>query len=227
MSVGVSARVCRALPVVTLGMLALWVSPARAVDKDAQVWVPITARIKLADRWKLYLEGQQRMGGNGMRQEVIRSAIGYYLKPYWGLYLGYGWNPSFNDFRNENRVYQESLFDQHFGDLRLINRTRLEQRFIEDAQGVAIRLRHMIKVLYPLEHTHHLFFSAYDEPFADLNNVTNGPRAGFDQNRAYVGFRYQVTHAVGVELAYMNQFQNKTTEDISSNNAVVSLDFSL
>ena len=85
----------------------------------------------------------------------------------------------------------------------------------------------MIKVLYPLEHTHHLFFSAYDEPFADLNNVTNGPRAGFDQNRAYVGFRYQVTHAVGVELAYMNQFQNKTTEDISSNNAVVSLDFSL
>ena len=60
------------------------------------------------------------MGGNGMRQEVIRSAIGYYLKPYWGLYLGYGWNPSFNDFRNENRVYQESLFDQHFGDLRLI-----------------------------------------------------------------------------------------------------------
>ena len=209
--------------------LLLWPPPACAVE-DGQVWVPIQARIKLDDRWKLWLEGQQRIGGNGMRQELIRAAIGYHVKPWWGLYLGYGWTPSFNDFRNENRIYQESLLDNHLGDLRIVNRTRLEQRFIEDIQGVSIRMRHMLRMTYPLERSHHWYLAAYDEPFVTFSDrLPGGPVGGFDQNRAYAGIRYQFTKAFALELAYMNQYLNKPPgqENVSSNNAVITLDFSL
>jgi len=208
---------------------ALWASPARAAG-DAQVWVPIQARIKLNDRWKVWLEGQPRIGGNGMRQQIIRTAVGYYPTPWWGLYLGYGWQPSFNDFRNENRIYQESLVDRYLGDLRIINRTRLEERFIEDVQGVSIRLRHMLRFVYPLERSKHWFLAMQDEPFVTFNDRRpGGPFGGFDQNRAYAGIRYQFTKAFAVELAYMNQYINKPPgdENVSSNNAVVTFDFSL
>ena len=230
MSRGMSCvRMCRAFPALVLGMVTLWGSPARAVS-DAQVWVPIQARIRLNDRFRVWLEGQQRMGGNGMRQEIIRSAIGYYPKPYWGIYLGYGWQPSFNDFRNENRIYQESLFDNYVGNLRIMNRSRLEERFIEDVEGVSMRVRHQLRMTYPLERSKHWFIAAQDEPFVTLNDrLPGGPVGGFDQNRAYVGIRYQFTKAVALELGYMNQYINKPPgeENVSSNNAVVTLDLSL
>ena len=155
--------------------------------------------------------------------------LGYYPKPWWGLYLGYGWQPSFNDFRNENRIYQESLVDRYVGDLRIINRTRLEERFIEDVEGMSMRVRHMLRMVYPLERSKHWFIAGQLEPFFNLYDRTNGPVGGFDQNRAYAGIRYQFTKAVAVELGYMNQYINKPPgdENVSSNNAVVTLDFSL
>jgi hypothetical protein len=193
------------------------------------VWVPLQARIKLNDRFRLWVEAQQRMGGNGMRQEILRSAIGYYPKPYWGLYLGYGWQPKFNDFVNENRAYQESLFDNYLGKLRIMNRTRFEQRFIEDVQGVSLRLRHQLRLVHPLWNSKHWFIAAQEEPFVNFNSPTNGPVGGFDQNRAYAGIRYQMTKSVAFELGYMNQYINKPSgeENVSSNNAVVTLDLSL
>lgn len=221
-------RALRALPAIALVVLALWAPPARAAE-DGQVWVPLQARIKLNDRFRLWVEAQQRMGGNGMRQEILRSAIGYYPKPYWGLYLGYGWQPKFNDFVNENRAYQESLFDNYLGKLRIMNRTRLEQRFIEDVQGVSVRLRHQLRLVHPLWQSQHWFLAVQEEPFVNFNSPTNGPVGGFDQNRAYAGIRYQVTKAVAFELGYMNQYINKPSgeENVSSNNAVVTLDLSL
>ncbi len=216
------------MAVLVLSAGILCASPARAAE-DGQVWVPIWARIKLNDRLKLWLEGQQRIGGNGMRQELVRSAIGYYPTPHWGLYLGYGWTPSFNDFRNENRIYQESLVDNRLGELRIFNRTRLEERFIEDVPGVSMRMRHMLRMVYPLAHSQHWYVAAYDEPFVTFNDRANGPIGGFDQNRAYAGIRYQLTPAVAFELGYMNQYINKApgSENVSSNNAVVTLDLSL
>jgi hypothetical protein len=219
----------RALRAVAAVGLALATSPARA-GEDGQVWVPIQARIKVDDRFKLWLEGQQRMGGNGMRQELIRTALGYQVKPWWGLYLGYGWTPSFNEFHNESRIYQESFADNALGDLRVMNRTRLEERFIEDVQGVSVRLRHMVRVTYPLERSNHWFLAASDEPFVTLNDrLPAGPIGGFDQNRAYAGIRYRFTPAVAVELGYMHQYINRPPgqENVSSNNAVVTFDFSL
>jgi len=221
-------RALRVIPAIALVALALCASPARAVE-DGQVWVPIQARVTLNDRFKLWLEAQQRIGGNGMRQEILRSAIGYYPKVWWGLYLGYGWQPSFNDFRNENRIYQESLLTNRLGSLRVYNRTRLEERFIEDVQGVSIRMRHMLRLVHPLWQSKHWFLAAQEEPFFTFNDRTNGPIGGFDQNRAYAGIRYQMTPVVAFELGYMNQYLNKPPgdENVSSNNAVVTVDFSL
>jgi len=209
-------------------LLVLSPAPARAVTQDGQVWFLGTARITFAERFKLFLEAQPRVGGDGLRQVVLRSAVGYQFLPYWALYQGYGWTPNFNPYNDENRSYQESLFDNAFGDLRMINRTRLEERFIEGVEGVSLRLRHMLRLVYPLDEKRHWFAAVYDEPFVTLNDATNGPQSGFNQNRAYIGVRRQLSKAVAIELGYLHQYVDRPADDdVSSNNAVFWVDVSL
>jgi hypothetical protein len=203
-------------------------SPAAAVDQDGQVWIQMTGRIALNDRFKLWLEVQPRLGGDGMRQLLLRPALGYHFTPYFALYQGYAWTPTFDPFNSENRSCQESLFDNRLGDLRVINRTRFEQRFIEGVGGVSLRLRHLLRLTYPIDQGEQWLAAVSDEPFFTLNDATNGPRSGFDQNRVYLGLRRQLTRSFAVELGYLHQIVNKAADDdVSSHNAYVGLDFSL
>lgn len=226
-----TARICgrkiaRVLSAALAGV-SLLVPPARAVTQDGQVWIPITARVALPSRFRLWLEAQPRIGGDGMRMLLLRPAIGYQVLPNWSVYQGYAWTPTFNSFNSENRIYQESLFDDHWGDLRLVNRTRLEERFIDGVGGTSLRLRNMLRLTHPLDQAHHWYVALSDEPFATLNDTGGGPRSGFDQNRAFLGLRYQLTPNVAIELGYLNQYSNKRAEDVSSHNALLSLDLSL
>lgn len=214
--------------VLAAALLGLFPGPGRAVTQDGQVWFVGTARITFAERFKLFVEAQPRIGGDGLRQLLLRPAVGYQFLPYWALYQGYGWTPSFNPYNDENRVYQESLFDNALGGLRMVNRTRLEERFIEGVEGVSLRLRHMLRLMYPLDGKRNWFATFYDEAFVTLNDAGNGPQSGFDQNRAYIGMRRQLSKAVALELGYVYQYVNKPgDDDLSSNNAVVWVDVSL
>lgn len=199
--------------------------PARAVTQEGQAWFLGSARLTLPARFKLWLEVQPRIGGDGMSQLLLRPAIGYQFAPWWAFYQGYGWTPSFDPFTSENRSYQESLFDNALGDLRIVNRTRFEQRFIEDVDDVSLRLRHMLRLTYPLDRARRWFAAISDEPFVTCNDADGGPRSGFDQNRFYAGVRRQLTSSLAVEVGYLHQYVNRSAnDDLSRNNAFVWLD---
>lgn len=88
------------------------------------------------------------------------------------------------------------------------NRTRFEQRTITSSlPGTSLRWRHQLKWNYPINNR--WSFVASEELFANMNTVSWGPAAGFDQNRVFVGAGRKFTSTYRAEVGYMNQYVNK------------------
>jgi hypothetical protein len=199
------------------GLLALsstWSTPAHANETDVEAlqWFMVNATMPIAGKWKFYMEAQPRMGTDpatrdfNLRALLIRPAAGYQITDEWSLWAGYGYTPTFDPYRYENRVFQQSLHVTNVGPVKMVNRTRLEERMIQDAGQPAMRLRHYLWFQYPLPQAPKWSLIAAAEPFINLNTVTNGPIAGFDQNRLYLGVGRQLTDHLRVEVDYLNQF---------------------
>jgi hypothetical protein len=201
-------------------------APAAATDDDGQGWFLFTLQGPLPAGFRLFLEAQPRVGGDGMRQLLLRPAIGYPVTRRWSLWQGYAWTPTFEPFNGEHRSWQQSLLQFPLGPIRVVNRTRLEQRFIDGAGGVSLRARHMLRLVLPLDRRERWSLALYDEPFFTLNETGGGPATGFNQNRAYLGLARRLGENVSVELAYMAQYLRGSGDDLLSHNSVLWLDYS-
>lgn len=196
-------------------VLASLPSFAAVADAKAELeeigWFQLTATGPIVGDWRFFIEAQPRIGadadsGPKLRALIIRPAVGYQITEAWSLWLGYAYQPSFNPFRYENRAFQQSLHTTHVGPFKMVNRSRLEERMIEDAGQPAMRIRHQLWLGYPLPRWPAWSLVAAVEPFINLNTVTNGPIAGFDQNRLYLGVSRQIGKHLRVEVDYLNVF---------------------
>ena len=200
---------------------------------EALNWYQITGVGPIYGSWKFYIEAQPRIGTDpatrdtNLRTFIVRSAIGYQITEAWSLWMGYAYQPNFNPSRYENRVYQQSLYQNEIGPFKMANRTRLEERMIQDAGQPAMRILHQLWLMYPLPRWPQWGLVAADEPFINLNTVTNGPIAGFDQNRLYLGVSRQLGPHLRVEVDYLNQFVlgHDGADDTVRNGAFVLLVF--
>jgi hypothetical protein len=212
----------------TLPLLLVALAPltGSALENEGQGWFVNTARGPITGKWKLYLEAQPRVGSGGMRQLLVRPAIGYQITEAWSLWQGYAWAPSFDPDRDEQRMFQQSAVETPRGELpvHLTNRTRVEERWIEKADGVSVRLRHMLRATYPLDEAERWSRAAYDELFVTLNEPSGGPRAGFDQNRGFFGVSRKLGGHVTVEAGYLNQFID-SKPDVLRHIGVLALDY--
>jgi len=198
-------------------------------------WFQISATGPIRGNWKLFLEAQPRVGTDpakgdtNLRTLIARSAIGYQITEPWSLWAGYAYVPSFNPSRDEHRAFQQSLFVTKAGPFKMINRTRFEERLIEDAGQPALRLRHQLWFGYPLPRWPGWSLVAADEPFVNLDFVHNGPQAGFDQNRVYLGVSRQLGPSLRVEVDYVNQFVlgHGGADDLVRNGGFLQLAFAL
>src|SRR5262245_6327947 len=203
------------------------------VDVEELGWFQITATGPIRGNWKLFLEVQPRVGTDpansdtNLRALIVRSAMGYQITEPWSLWAGYGYHPSFNPSRDENRAFQQSTFVTKAGPFNMINRTRFEERFIEDAGQPALRLRHQLWLGYPLPRWPAWSLVAAEEPFVNLNTVHDGPHAGFDQNRLYLGVSRQVGPHLRVEADYLNQFVlgHRGADDLVRNGGFLQMAF--
>ncbi|HEU4407635.1 MAG TPA: DUF2490 domain-containing protein [Polyangiaceae bacterium] len=190
--------------------LACAPAPALALDHDVQSWSLFFAQGYVVPKLRWYAEVQPRFGNDVSELDrlLVRPALGYQLTPALSLWAGYAWTPLFSpEFRNEHRPFQQVLVENKLDPLFLINRTRFEQRIIEDADGVSLRLRHMVRGVVRFGDSP-LGVAVYDEVFFTLTEPTGAPRRGFDQNRAFVGPNYKFSSVVQAEIGYMNNFIN-------------------
>lgn len=187
--------------------------PAKAwaddADNELQNWDMVTLRVDAPHRLSIYAEGQARTGfglekNEGMDRLLARGALGYRVTPWMSLWQGAVWTPSYRpQFHNENRLFQQLLLENRLKKLIVINRTRLEERFIENAGATSLRFRHMVRLAYPLDKAQKWSAVTFDEYFVNLNRTPSGPRGGFDQNRLFVGINRKLTEQVNAEAGYM------------------------
>lgn len=155
---------------------------------------------------------------------MIRPSVSYTAHKYFRATLGY--DAHFIELprdRVEQRLWQQWSARWLAKPVSVSTRVRLEERFIEDIDETAVRLRLQGKLVVPIYGT---TFSAVlrNEYFTGLNDVDRGPQSGFDQNRAYVGVRTKIFKRQALEIGYQLQHIDRgAREDIS----VHQLQFSL
>jgi hypothetical protein len=208
---------------------ALEVQAGSTVNQDFRLWSPVYLTFPLSPSLSGYMEVNPRFGDDvsELDQLLLRPAIGYKLTDHLSLWQGYAWVGNYQpSFREENRVFQQLLYNRKSTFVRIVSRSRLEERFIEDADGTAVRVRTMLRAHFPLPQAPDWAIVVSDEIFVNLNTVGNGPEAGFDQNRFFVGMNHRLTEHLNMDLGYQAQALNDSQSGlINQINHIILLQF--
>ena len=193
---------------------------------DGGLWLATLAQGRLAAadsslgnfRWWLEAQARWRNEGEDLDMAFFRPALGYALSPRATAFVGYGLfdiDPAGAATHLEHRVWEQLSLNLPIEGFALSSRTRLEQRFVEDESETGDRLRQQFKAMVPLTESKATYVSIFDEGFFDLNDTDWGQRAGFRQNRAFLGLGVYLdsAHKNAIEVGYLNQWIDKTTED--------------
>jgi hypothetical protein len=162
------------------------------------------------EKFRLWLEGQGRWNEDWQHfyQGVVRAALGYSLSDRATLWVGYNFVPTQlegNPYFAQQDVFSgfRYIMPTEFGVFML--RTMLDINFIR-GDDVRYRPRQMFRYLRPFAFEERLSLVAWDEFFVRVNSTEWGGKAGFDQNRAFLGFGWSFSPEVRAELGYMNQY---------------------
>ncbi len=190
-------------------------------SQDFRLWAPVFMTMKLPSSFLAYMEVQPRFADldedGHIDQLLLRPAIGYQLTENLSIWQGYAWVGTYNQrhtppqspFFEESRIYQQILYSRKFDSFKITSRTRLEERWIEHADGTAVRFRAMLRGQYPLPMAPEWAVVAADEIFIHLNTVgVRGPQAGFDQNRFFLGVNRTFSKYFNMDVGYQNQLLN-------------------
>jgi hypothetical protein len=108
----------------------------------------------------------------------------------------------------ERRAFQQFLIENKHKKLSFVNRTRLEERWIEGTDAASVRFRHQLKASHPISNDEKWVLAGSDELFFTLRGASNGPDSGFDQNRAAIALGRKISKHVNSEIGYLNAFVN-------------------
>lgn len=160
-------------------------------------------------RWWLDAQLRLRDDTDGFNQSLIRPGLGYAVDDRNALWAGYAWVRTARlpgDEFDEHRTWQQWTYAPTAGDWSFLHRGRFEQRLVETGSDVGLRWRQFARAERRLDARWSLV--GWDEAFVHLNDTDWGARAGFDQNRAFVGFGFRrgPDARARIEIGYLNQF---------------------
>lgn len=188
-------------------------APAYASDHDEQIWTSVTGTTALSDSVDATLELHGRYTDEVSRvgQVLIRPSVTVKLPRGWSATAGYVYvrtrfaGTVAND---EHRAWEQVAYtfrqDQTTG-LSITGRTRVEQRFRPDADGVGWRLRQQLRAQLPLPGGGPVRALVWNETFVGLNTTEWDRHKGVDQVRTFIGASLPVAKGITVEPGYLNQ----------------------
>lgn len=224
------------LPLITTAVIfaafaicSLSLSPtAFAGEDDTGLWTTTTGTLKLRPNWTASLAVQTRSvdDASDLERTVLRPSISYQYAPQYKLTAGYDAHLiELPTDRIEHRAWQQWSSKWQFNPITLSARVRLEERFIEDVDDVAYRLRLGAMATVPLFDTSWRGVIR-NEYFAGLNSVDGGPQSGFDQNRSFIGVSHKLNDHISAEVGYQLQHIDRGARaDISIHQLMVNLSF--
>jgi hypothetical protein len=201
------------LPLAILGLLAG--SPAYTFAQtvtDGRVWsgLVIQGRTGAESSWRWVFDSQFRMRDGLETADLIsgRGTLSRDLTSRLSLGGGYGIAagfPAVGGSLVEHRVHQQVVWTARPRGLSLTLRTRIEQRFLEADDRVALRVRQGVRLSRPLSATSRFTVFVGDEVMAHSRSTARVAR-GFDQHRIFAGVRGTLARQAALEVGYANQY---------------------
>ena len=199
----------------------------KTTENIQQVWMGYFNQTRFSDKWggwaDLHLRTKENFTDN-FSQAIIRLGLTYYVNNNTKLTAGYArvfLFPGDNHkgiTQTEHRPWQQLQWHTPFAKTRLMQWIRLEERWrrkilndstLGEGNNFNWRLRYNIWYEVPLLKNglvpNSLSFIANDELHINFGKeiVYNY----FDQNRFFLGFKYQLSKSSNVQAGYMNVFQ--------------------
>lgn len=208
----------------TLIFLLLWLFllPAtQSAETDAGFWATANLNKPVAERWQANLQIQSRMvdGVDMLERYLLRPSLDYLVNDI--LFVSLGYDIHFvktGTDSTEQRLWQQLVVRQKSMQFKPLLRIRLEERFFDGRDDTGFRGRLLAGVSVPTGNSWIQHFVIRNEIFLNINDVRQGPKSGFDQNRFFAGFSTVLGQGFSGELGYQNQYINRASnEDLSIN----------
>lgn len=212
--------------------LVLSANLARAdTENGSALWLMSLNRFNLDDNTRVLFEFQPRIsiddpssGNDGdIRTVIYRGALGYQIDQNFSAYLGYAVIPQYEPTKTEHRIFQELFSSHDYESWKIINRFRLEERFLEGVDDTLWRIRHQLRVQKPISSCDGLSLAISDEVFLNLNDINTSATQGFDQNRLFLGVNYKFSEKLAMDFGYLNQYVERRggSSDLLAHNIFV------
>jgi hypothetical protein len=126
-------------------------STAGAADPDLQLWFPAQFIHPFGDNLSVSMQIEPRLQDDisEFSKLVYKPALNYHFNPTWAFSTGYEYIDKYHR-SNEQDIWQEGHYNKKYGDLVTGFQLRLEERFIDDMDGVIPRLRVLQHVSHPI-----------------------------------------------------------------------------
>ncbi|WP_188065255.1 DUF2490 domain-containing protein [Sphingobium sp. KCTC 72723] len=185
----------------TLPLIVL-AAPANAATSETQAWLSESVTIRADPATIVTLDSSQRAradAASGGEQFLVRGAIDHAIAP--GVQLGGGlaWLKSESD--QEMRLFQQATFTKGIWSAR----TRLEQRFFDNADTASWRLRQRVQAAVPIDSAKQWTLIAASEIMFHLNRARASDKTGLAVMRHQIGLRHPIGKGVDAQLLYMRQ----------------------
>jgi hypothetical protein len=198
-------------------------------SEDGQVWIAGSATIKLSNAWRLSEDMNARFSDdrNGLYQLQSATLLHYRLGKKVTVAGGYVHSPQYSDgdrIALERRAREQVTVDDigRIGAGKISARLRMEQRWRDNADGTAWRIRPYVKYALPLVGKTSLVLS--NETFLNLNTTAFQQQDGLDRMRNLIAINTPLLKNFTAEVGYLNQYGFvRGGEDASDHVASLSL----
>jgi Protein of unknown function (DUF2490) len=210
-----------------INCVMLCAQSSKSTEDIQQVWLGYFNQARFSNKWGMWTDLHLRTKEdftNNFSQAIIRLGLTYYLDNNTKLTAGYArvfLFPGDNHkqiTQPEHRPWQQLQWHTSFTRTRLMQWIRLEERFrskiandstLADGYNFNWRLRYNIWYEVPLVKNGvlpgSLSFIANDELHINFGKeIINNY---FDQNRFFLGLKYQAGKSSNIQFGYMNLFQ--------------------
>ncbi len=229
--VGVSYKLLQIFITLVIFTVISFLNPSFAdpyLEDDFGIWTPIYIQVPITKKIRGEFEVNPRIEENltHIHQLIVRPSLGYQLTKELSVWQAYAWTLHYVPrFVREQRIWHQVLHEKEFSKLSLINRFRMEERFIQNVDGVSLRTRYLLKGIYPIGKTKLWGIVLSNELFVNLNSHSGGPQGGIDQNRLFVGLSKKISNNVRMEGGYQLQYINDPAPKIDKLNHLIMFNF--
>lgn len=200
---------------------------SKSTENINQLWFAYFNQVRFSNRWGLWSDLHLRTREdfvNSFSQSIIRLGLTYYVNDATKLTAGYAYVSIYpadahkKVTQPEHRPWQQIQWHTRYGKKRMMQWFRLEERYrrkilndstLADGHNFNYRIRYNIWYDIPFSQKglvpNSLSFVVNDEVHINFGKeIVNNY---FDQNRFFVGLKYQVDDQNNLQLGYMNLFQ--------------------